>query len=70
MRNAHKILATKPEGKRSLGRLGCRIHVQWKLYKSNFKGNKKIFELQKYIFLACLSVEFTSSFCPSARKTW
>jgi hypothetical protein len=44
-------------------------------YKSNFKGNKKYsiyrkFDLKKYIFLACLSVEFTSGLCPLVRKAW
>jgi hypothetical protein len=28
------------------------------------------FELWKYIFFSCLSVEFTSGLCPLARKTW
>jgi hypothetical protein len=46
------------------------IFLQWNFCKLNFKGNKKIFKVQKYIFLAYLSVEFTSGLCPLARKTW
>jgi hypothetical protein len=46
------------------------------LQKSNFKGNKGVFELQKiwvmelHFSYAYLSVEFTSRLCPLARKTF
>jgi hypothetical protein len=42
--------------------------IKCNFYKSKDKGNKKIFELLKYIFFAYLSVEFTSGLC--VRKTF